>query len=114
MADNGAHPSDQDPDCSRSHAACLICACLHEQDQLIAAVEDAGFDARPLGTEGSSTLRMDVSGMTCSHCSDGIQAALRAHPGVSSADVSVLTHRAEVSSPSPASRRQFALLGACL
>lgn len=65
-------------------------------DALVAAVEDMGFEGRLLGTAGQEEAVLAVGGMTCSACSSSVESALRAVPGVSAADVSVVTGKAQV------------------
>jgi Cu+-exporting ATPase len=65
-------------------------------DALVTAVEDMGFDAHLLGTAGQEEAVLAVAGMTCSACSSSVESALRAVPGVSAADVSVVTGKAQV------------------
>jgi Cu+-exporting ATPase len=67
-----------------------------KQDELLQAVEAIGFESKLLGSDGSSTLRLRIGGLTCSSCSLAIEAALRARSGVGSASVSLLTNTAEV------------------
>jgi Cu+-exporting ATPase len=64
---------------------------------LVSAVEDMGFDASLIATAGQEEAVLAVSGMTCGACSGSVESALRAVPGVSAADVSVITGKAQVS-----------------
>lgn len=63
---------------------------------LVAAVEAAGFVATVMGQEEVNLAVLRISGMTCSSCAAGVEAALRALPGVLSASVNPLTGLAEV------------------
>lgn len=49
-----------------------------------------------LGQEEVNLARLRVSGMTCGSCAAGVEAALRALPGVLDASVNPLTGLAEV------------------
>ncbi len=61
------------------------------------AIEGAGYAARLLSDGSDRTqARLKVEGMICSSCSSKVEAALRAAPGVQSAAVSLITHKAEV------------------
>lgn len=66
------------------------------QEELLQAVEGAGFEAKLLGSGDSSTLRIRIAGMTCSSCSSAIEGALNAKLGVVKASVSLITNTAEV------------------
>lgn len=65
-------------------------------DALVSAVEDMGFEAHLIATAGREEAVLAVSGMTCGACSGAVESALRAVPGVSAADVSVVTGKAQV------------------
>lgn len=65
-------------------------------DALAAAVEDLGFDCRVISQAGLESCTLGVLGMTCSACSNSVEKALRAVPGVSKASVDAVTGRAEV------------------
>lgn len=67
-------------------------------EQLVAAVEDCGFDAKVLAVKRSSSLTtvLDISGMTCGACSSSITEALEKVPGVTLASVSLLTNSAKI------------------
>jgi len=70
---------------------------LVKEEELVEAVEDAGFDGRLLGRGGDTgAVTFHVDGMICSSCSGKIEAALLAQPGVTHAAVNLLTHKAEV------------------
>ncbi|GBF98396.1 copper-transporting ATPase-like, partial [Raphidocelis subcapitata] len=64
--------------------------------QLAEAVEDAGFEARLLGTSGIERCTLTVTGMTCAACSGAVERALSALPGVSRAAVDLLASRADI------------------
>ena len=66
------------------------------QEELLQAVEGAGFEARLLGSGDASAVRLRVGGMTCGSCSTAIESALRGTEGVHQASVSLLTSTAEV------------------
>lgn len=65
-------------------------------DTLVEAVEDMGFEARLISTAGQEAAVLAVGGMTCGACSSSVESALTAVPGVSAADVSVVTGKAQV------------------
>eukprot|EP00878_Enallax_costatus_P015659 GHUV01016404.1.p1 GENE.GHUV01016404.1~~GHUV01016404.1.p1 ORF type:complete len:317 (+),score=102.19 GHUV01016404.1:266-1216(+) len=65
-------------------------------DALAAAVEDLGFDCRVISQAGLESCTLGVLGMTCSACSNAVEKALSAVPGVSKASVDVVGGRAEV------------------
>lgn len=65
------------------------------QEQLAEAVEDTGFEARVLGRGDKDALQLRVGGMTCGACSSGVEAALRAAPGVLSASVNLIAGTAQ-------------------
>ncbi len=58
---------------------------------LTEALEDAGYPA------ATSTVSLQVDGLSCASCVGRVEAALKAVPGVVSADVSLASERAEVS-----------------
>jgi copper chaperone CopZ len=65
------------------------------------AVLAAGAFYRPRGAAaagraGGETVRLGISGMTCSHCASAITRALLECPGVASAEVSLSAALAEV------------------
>jgi Cu+-exporting ATPase len=66
------------------------------QEELVAAVEGVGFEAKLLGSGNASSLRLRLGGMTCASCSTAVEQALAAMPGVDAASVSLLTNTAEV------------------
>lgn len=66
--------------------------------QLAGAIEEAGYqpqtaEIHPLKEESSqaapAVLRIPVEGMSCAHCTNSVQKALEAIPGVAQADVSL-------------------------
>lgn len=66
---------------------------------LATTIEDCGFNAtpdQPTVVSGLQTLHVDITGMHCSACSTAIETALRKLKGVSSAEVNLLTHTAQV------------------
>lgn len=65
-------------------------------EALVSAVEDMGFEAQLIATGGQEAAVLSVGGMTCGACSSAVESALRAVPGVSAADVSVVTGKAQV------------------
>jgi len=67
------------------------------QEQLVEAVEDAGFEARLVGQGDKGTLQLRVGGMTCGSCSTAVEKALQAAPGVLGASVNLLAGTAQVS-----------------
>jgi copper chaperone CopZ len=69
------------------------------QEELLEAVEALGFEAKLLGSGDTSSLRLQLGGMTCSSCSTGIEERLHATPGVAKASVSLITSTAEVRTP---------------
>lgn len=60
------------------------------------AVEALGFQTKLLGSGNASSLRLQLGGMTCSSCSNAIEARLQGTPGVAEASVSLITSSAEV------------------
>jgi P-type Cu+ transporter len=65
---------------------------------LVAALDQAGYPA------ALSHLSLDIEGLSCASCVGRAQAALRAVPGVVTAEVSLATERAEISYLTGASR----------
>lgn len=66
---------------------------------LAVAIEDCGFEARadaPTAAPGLQTVTVEITGMHCAACSTAIEAALRKLTGVSTAEVNLLTHSAQV------------------
>ena len=59
-------------------------------------IEEAGFEARLLGSGDDSMMRLSIGGMTCGSCSNAIEAALKSTDGVRSVSVSLITSTAEV------------------
>ncbi len=66
--------------------------------ELTAALDQAGYPA------ALSHLSLDIEGLSCASCVGRAQAALRAVPGVVTAEVSLATERAEISYLTGASR----------
>lgn len=70
---------------------------LIQEPELVGAIEDAGFEGKVIGRGGDSgTAIFVVDDMVCSACSTRVEETLRGQPGVTSAAVSLMTHRAEV------------------
>ncbi len=70
------------------------------EDDLVAAVEKAGYGAQPKGEkddEGAASCTLSLSGMTCASCANNIEKALSKTPGVLSASVNFPAERASVS-----------------
>ena len=67
------------------------------QDVLIEAIEDAGFEGELMQEADSTSMTLQIEGMTCSSCSSAVETALRNQKGVVSAAVNLLAGRAEVS-----------------
>ncbi|KAG2435932.1 hypothetical protein HXX76_007127 [Chlamydomonas incerta] len=65
-------------------------------EALVAAVEDAGFEAVLLSQGGLESLTLAVSGMSVSGDATAVEVALRRVPGVAKAAVSLATGQAEV------------------
>ncbi|KAG2488839.1 hypothetical protein HYH03_012637 [Edaphochlamys debaryana] len=69
-------------------------------EQLVAAVEDAGFDGGLVGVrhpkQQLEVLRLRVSGMVCASCSTAVENALLAQAGVSKAAVALASGEVEV------------------
>lgn len=68
-------------------------------EDLVAAVEDCGFDAKVLhvtSAASSASTVVSISGMTCAACSLSITEALEQVPGVLLAAVSLLTNSAKI------------------
>ena len=53
-------------------------------------------DAQPIKPMSASSIRLRISGMTCTGCAAGIQRALEAHPDVTAASVSFASGTAEI------------------
>ena len=67
--------------------------------EIAAAIDDLGFIAKVLETPSSNleqTVKLDISGMSCSSCEHKIQSTLLATPGVQKASVSVLLSNGSV------------------
>ncbi|KAK9916964.1 hypothetical protein WJX75_009286 [Coccomyxa subellipsoidea] len=72
---------------------------LVEEAELVALIEEAGFEARVVGrgaVADSDSAILRVSGMTCSSCSSAVELALLNHEGVQRASVNLLAGKAEV------------------
>lgn len=67
-----------------------------DEDALVAAVEDAGFEAQCLGKLEADKVTLSVTGMTCGSCSSAVEKALRELHGVANASVSVVLANAEI------------------
>lgn len=71
-------------------------------DELLAAVERAGYHASPLGSEppvsevSEATVEFGIEGMTCASCVRRVERALLAVPGVHKAVVNLASERALV------------------
>lgn len=63
---------------------------------IVAAVEEAGFEAAVVAKGESDVQLLQVEGMTCSSCSAAVEGALQRRPGVLSAAVNLITGVAEV------------------
>ncbi|MFP4145230.1 MAG: heavy metal translocating P-type ATPase [Phycisphaeraceae bacterium] len=64
-------------------------------DDLVAAVQDAGYDAEPIDG-GTVTTTLHVAGMRCASCVNHVEERLRKTPGVESASVNLATETATV------------------
>ncbi len=72
-------------------------------EELAAAIERAGYHARPLGiektgaeSEGAATVELAIEGMTCASCVRRVERALSRVPGVTEASVNLATEQALV------------------
>lgn len=65
-------------------------------DQVICAIDDAGFQALLLSQGGLEHARLRVAGMTCGACSSGLEKALSKVPGVTKVAVSYVTGMADI------------------
>lgn len=63
---------------------------------LLQAIEDAGFEARSLGRGDTSTVILEVSGMTCASCTGLVETILKAIDGVIDANANAVAGRADV------------------
>ena len=63
-------------------------------DELVAAVEAAGYGARP--EDRAQPAVLEIEGMTCASCVARVERALRQVPGVQEASVNLATETAEV------------------
>lgn len=68
----------------------------HPESTLKDAIEEVGFGASPCAADLADEVLLDIKGMTCSSCSNSIEAVLRDEPGVLSAVVSVATEQGKV------------------
>ncbi|MCV0415692.1 MAG: heavy metal translocating P-type ATPase [Brevundimonas sp.] len=75
-------------------------------DQLVAAIQAAGYDVPATVTE------LAVEGMTCASCVGRVEKALRAVPGVSEATVNLATERATIRGVAETSALVAAVAGA--
>lgn len=73
------------------HCAMLL------QDHLVDAIEDTGFEARVLGSGDKDSLQLRVGGMAGEECSEAVERALRATPGVISCSINLIAGTAQVS-----------------
>lgn len=64
--------------------------------ELVAIVEDCGFDAQIELSSGNTSTTLRVTGMTCGACSASVTEALEKIPGVQKASVSLMTESAVV------------------
>ena len=97
----------------QGQAEVVIDPALVAPDQLVEAIEDAGFDASVLNVKlpqprqlsprfcsassgGMQVVTIEVKGMTCSACSGAVEKALSSIKGVSRASVSLTQSAAEV------------------
>ncbi|WP_321846134.1 heavy metal translocating P-type ATPase [Paraburkholderia bannensis] len=74
--------------------------------QLVAAVEKAGYEATPISTPEPAPAQEDtasfaIGGMTCSACSNRVEKVLARVPGVSAASVNLATEEASVRLAAP-------------
>lgn len=71
-----------------------------QEEKICEAIEDAGFEAKPIEGESSDTssqiCRIHIGGMTCTSCSSTIESALQILHGVHKAQVALATEEAEV------------------
>ncbi|MCX2726639.1 heavy metal translocating P-type ATPase [Thermomicrobium sp. 4228-Ro] len=71
-------------------------------EELAAAIERAGYQARPLGLEtvaepeNEATVELAIEGMTCASCVRRVERALTRVPGVAEASVNLATEQALV------------------
>jgi len=72
-------------------------------EELAAAIERAGYHARPLGIEqtgaepeSAATVELAIEGMTCASCVRRVERALTRIPGVAEANVNLATEQALV------------------
>lgn len=72
------------------HCALLL------QEHLVEAIEDTGFEARVLGSGDKDSLQLRVGGMTGEECSEAVERALRATPGVISSSINLIAGTAQV------------------
>jgi len=75
---------------------------LVSADRVVAAIEDAGFEAQIKSVDTQQQdgvaheVEIEVSGMTCGACQGTVENILRGHKGVQSASVSLLAGKAKV------------------
>lgn len=68
-----------------------------KDEQTIAGwIEDCGFEASILIPKEDNTLQLQIFGMTCASCVNGIERGLRSLPGVQSVSVSLMTETGKV------------------
>jgi len=70
-------------------------------EELIAAVEKAGFQAASIEKKDSRRLTLPIEGMTCATCAHAVEDALARVPGVEAATVNPATDEATVLLSSP-------------
>jgi P-type Cu+ transporter len=63
---------------------------------ILAAIADAGFEGRSLGSGDSAAVMLEVEGMACASCSSTVEAVALGVPGVLQASAAHLTGRMEV------------------
>ncbi|GAA6063279.1 hypothetical protein JCM10212_004661 [Sporobolomyces blumeae] len=65
-------------------------------EKIAEEIEDVGFEATPIAMAVEDSVILRVYGMTCGSCVSSIESALKAHPGVLKATVSLATERATI------------------
>ena len=84
------------PSCTCQQVACSeLFSTQSAQEDLKAAIEDAGFEATVLDTS-DDVLHVKLAGMSCAACEVAIEGALRRHAGVLAVSASLLSQSAEV------------------
>lgn len=68
------------------------------QDEIIAKIEEIGFEAEILTSSSSTSAVFTLFNMTSSSCVNKIETALQKAAGVINASVNLFTHEAEVHS----------------